>query len=90
MVTDIFSNLASPPAILVLLRSCIYHQWLLNVSKDIFEAAEIGFIVSLTAILRLLQRKNSTFLFVVLLLLNERGLNPESCLAIFHPKASCL
>ena len=58
------------------------------------------YIVSLTAILRLLQKKNSTFLhfnfsfsfltFQFLLLVSERGLSPKSCLAICHLTASCL
>ena len=41
-----------------------------------------------TTILRLLQMKNSPFLN--LHLLSEGELNPESCLAIGDPRASCL
>ena len=42
----------------------------------------------LTTILRLLQMKNSPFFN--LHLLSEGESNPESCLAIGDPKASCL
>ena len=42
-------------------------------------------IVSLTAFLRLLQRITLLFFNLqFLLLLSGRGLNPESCLAIYH------
>ena len=41
-----------------------------------------------TTFLRLLQRRNSVFLYLyVLLLLSKRGLSPESCLAVCHPMA---
>ena len=49
---------------------------------------EFWCIVGLTTSLRW---KDSTFLdLLFLLLLSERGLSPESCLAICYPSASCL
>ena len=57
----------------------------------LFETAELWCIVGLTAILRLLQRKNFTFpLPVFLLLLSERRLSPEKRLATCHLRASRL
>ena len=54
-------------------------------------AAEFRRIVSLTAILRLLQREAPLFFILqFLLLLSKRGLRPESYLAIFHSSDSCL
>ena len=57
-----------------------------------FETCEFWCIVGLTAILRLLQRKNLTLLesAVFIVLLRERGLSPESCLSICDAGCSCL
>ena len=58
-------------------------------SNNGFETAEFWCIVG--TILRLLQREKSTFLYLqFLLLFNERRLSPESCLVIYHLRASCL
>ena len=64
---------------------------ILKFPDNALETAVYWCIVGLTAILRSLQRKNYTFLYLqFLLLLGEKGLSPESCLAICHPRASCL
>ena len=42
----------------------IHDQWFLNFPNDAFDTAEFGCIVSLTAILHLLQRKESVVLIV--------------------------
>ena len=71
--------------------SRIYYNRFYIFSNNAFEIAESWRIVGLTTIVRLLQRKNSTFLYRQFLLLHsERGWSPESCLPICHPKASCL
>ena len=60
--------------------------------NNAFEAAEFWCIVDLTAVLCLLH-KGKTLLFFnleLLLLLSERDLSPESCLASCVLRASCL
>ena len=61
----------------------IYDHWFYNVPNNTFEMAESSCIVGLTIILNLLQRKNFTSLYInSFLLVSEKGLSPESCLAI--------
>ena len=49
-----------------------------KIPNNAFHAAEFWWIVDLTVNLRLLQKKNSTFFHLLfLLLLSEKGLNPE-------------
>ena len=65
-----------------------------NFPNKTFETAELWCIVGLTAILCLFQRENSklqlSLICSLYCCLVEEGFSPESCLAICHPRASCL
>ena len=64
---------------------------ILMMSVHFGDSAEPWCIFGLTTFLGLVERKNSTFLYLqFLLLLSKRELIPESCLAISHPRASYL
>ena len=84
-VASIISKTAFPS----IFYSSLLLFWSLH-SGRLLLTAEIWCIVSLTAFFLLLQRKSFTFFNLqLLLLLSERVLSPESCLAICNPRVSC-
>ena len=80
-VVEEYNNIQDSKSMLMISDSKIFPIMLLR---------QLICIVGLTPILHLSERKNSSLISSFLLLLSERGLSPESCLAICHARASCL
>ena len=68
----------------------VYEQCLWNFVNNAFETTKFWFTIDLTAILRLLKTPLVLDCSLIVLLLREKGLSPESCFESAHPRADCL